>query len=106
MQHRKLIALLALLLTALLLFTACGEEKKEKKSEEPKELSGQIKVVAQTGTAALSVFKNMGDNYQIKTYKKIGIFVLRSKRGNMTQLLFRQVLLLRCTDARRKVFMK
>lgn len=81
MQHRKLIALLALLLTALLLFTACGEEKKEKKSEEPKELSGQIKVVAQTGTAALSVFKNMGDNYQIKTYKKIGDLRTAIKKG-------------------------
>ena len=81
MQHRKLIALLAILLTALLILTACGEEKKAKKKEEPDELSGSIKVVAQKGTAAVKVFKNMGENYKIKTYKKIGDLRTAIKKG-------------------------
>lgn len=82
MQAKKLIALLALLLTALLILSACGEEKKsEKKEDEPAELTGQIKVVAQSGTAALKVFKLMGENYNIKTYKKIGDLRTAIKKG-------------------------
>lgn len=73
MHSKKIIALLAMVLTALLIFTACGEEeKKEKKEEEPTTLSKEVTVVAQKGTAALKVFRLMGDNYKLKTFKKIG----------------------------------
>ena len=72
MQHKKLMALLALVLTALVVFTACGEEKTAKKENVPDELSGKIKVIAQEGAAGLNVLRVMGENYQIKTYKRIG----------------------------------
>ena len=72
MKHRKLMALLALVLTALVLFTACGEEEqKSEKKDEPTVLSKKIRVVAQKGAPGIKVFRNMGDNYEIKTYKKM-----------------------------------
>ena len=82
MKHRKSMALLALVLTALMLFTACGDEKKESsKEDEPEVLSEKVKVVAQQGAAGLEVFKLMGENYEIKTYKKIGDLRSAIKKG-------------------------
>ena len=74
MHSKKIIALLAMVLTALLLFSACGEEEKkgEKKKEEPTTLSKEVTVVAQRGSAAVGVFRVMGENYKVKTFKKIG----------------------------------
>lgn len=84
MKHRRFMALLALVLAALVLFTACGEEekKKAKKEEDTNVLSEKVRVVAQDGAAGLKVFRNMGDNYEVKTFKKIGDLRSAIKRGN------------------------
>ena len=83
MKHRKLMALLALVLTALVLFTACGEEEqKSEKKDDPTVLSKKIRVVAQKGAPGIKVFRNMGDNYEIKTYKKIGDLRSAIKEGD------------------------
>ena len=73
-MKKKSIILLALILTVLVVMAACGsdEDKDSEENKEPTELSGPVKVVAQNDASGVSVYKEMGDNYDIKTYKKIG----------------------------------
>ena len=73
MNRKTILALLAITLTALLSLSACGEDKETtKEKSDPTELSGPVKVVAQNNATGVSVFKEMGDNYELTTYKKIG----------------------------------
>ncbi|MBQ9180345.1 MAG: hypothetical protein IJ132_06050 [Firmicutes bacterium] len=73
-MKKKSIILLALILTMLVVMTACGsdEDKNSEEKKEPTELSGPVRVVAQNDATGVSVFKEMGDNYIVKTHKKIG----------------------------------
>ncbi len=73
-MKKKSIILLALILTMLVVMTACGsdEDKDSEEKKEPTELSGPVRVVAQNDATGVSVYKEMGDNYKVKTYKKIG----------------------------------
>lgn len=72
MNRKTIIALLVMMLTALLSLTACGDDKKSEEEREPATLSGPVKVVAQNDASGTSVFEAMGQNYELKTYKKIG----------------------------------
>ena len=74
MKKKSISALLVIVLAALMILTACGDEEKSSSDKEkaPTELSGAVRVVAQDDASGVSVFKKMGENYKLKTHKRIG----------------------------------